>query len=76
MKTYAVLFQRRQEGWTCEITFTCTTGRQFTDETMTVSSAVYRSWFAAWRNARLSAKVWAAANRAVQGERAEKGWTE
>lgn len=74
MRTRAVLFTRRQDGWSCEITFTFASGRQFTDEMMTVQSAVYRWWLAAWWHARGSARLYFDVHVAKAGEREAKGW--
>lgn len=76
MKVLEVVFTRRQEGWSCEITFSFASCRQFTNECMTVSSAAYHWWIAAWWNARISAKVYVAAHGAKKGERKAMGWAE
>jgi hypothetical protein len=74
MKVREVNFVRRQQGWTCEITFTYVSGEQFTDPMQSVVSACYRWWFAAWWNARSSAKLYESTHCALPGERQKKGW--
>lgn len=74
MRMKEVHFIKHQAGWRCQFNFMFTSRNQFSDEYGEVTSAVYRWWFSAWWNARISLKLFLAVNEATPADRAAKGW--
>lgn len=74
MKYREILLGRIQGGWSCEITFTVTTARQFSDEQHDVhetASTWYGALWGAWRAVRAIVREVGA----KRGERKACGWS-
>lgn len=80
MRVHDVEFTRAQRGWNCDIVFTVTTTRQFTDETHRVADGCWGhtlfSVFVAWWRARRAMKRLVREIQARPGERSAIGWAE
>lgn len=75
MRIRGVSIDRAQLAWVCDITFTLTTVRQFTDETHTLR-ATGQSLLTALLNGWRAARAYARENVAKPGERMALGWSD
>lgn len=63
MKMNEVHFFKNEKGWSCQLCFTyISRDVEFPNKFGVITSAVYRWWFSAWCNAKISLKTFLSIN--------------